>query len=291
MFTFEIITQQIINGVLTGSTYVLIALGLTLVFGIYRIINLTHGAVYMWGAFFCHVFSEKLGIDFFASTFIAMILAGLLSVLIERSIFRPLKGEADWIILLAGLGLYTALSNFGWIVLGPRELHIHATTTQETIRLWGYYANLQKLILTGLCFGILMALMVLLKRTDLGRAMRAASSDPEAAKLVGINTERISMVVFFMGGTFAGLAGSLYGSLTSVNPAMGWGMMIIAFIVVVFGGMGSILGTIIAALLIGVLQNMLAFAVAPMFAKCFTFLTLLAVFIIRPTGIFGEKQQ
>jgi branched-chain amino acid transport system permease protein len=288
MFTFDIISQQILNGLLTGTSYILVALGLTLIFGVYRIINLAHGAVYMWGAFACHIFATKLGFNIYLATFIAMILAGGLSVFIERSVFRQLKGSADWVALVAGLGIYYALENIGWIVMGPRELHIHAVANQKVIRFWGLYANLQKLILAGLCLVILLSMAAVLKKTKIGRAIRAASSDAETAALVGINTNRVSLSVFFLGGAFAAVAGSMVGSLASVNPAMGFSPMIMAFVIVVFGGMGSILGTVIAGLMVGVLQNVLAFAVAPTFAYAFTMLTLLIIFILRPKGLFGE---
>jgi branched-chain amino acid transport system permease protein len=290
MFTFEIMSQQVLNGLITGSSYILIALGLTLIFGVYRLINMAHGAVYMWGAFFCQIFATRLGLNMYLAALIAMVLAGVLSVLLERCVFRKVKGSADWVALVAGLGIYYALENIGWIVLGPRELHIHALATQHTIRFMGLYANLQKLILAGLCFIIVVAMVVVLKKTSMGRAIRASSSDPEAALLVGINTNRISIMVFFLGGAFAAAAGSLVGSLNSVSPVMGFGPMIMAFVIVVFGGMGSILGTVIAGLMVGVLQNVLAFAVAPTFAYTFTMLTLLVIFIARPTGLFGEKK-
>jgi branched-chain amino acid transport system permease protein len=150
------------------------------------------------------------------------------------------------------------------------------------------YANLQKLILAGVCLIILLSMAVVLKKTKIGRAIRAASSDSETAALVGINTNRVSFSVFFLGGAFAAVAGSMVGSLASVNPAMGFSPMIMAFVIVVFGGMGSILGTVIAGLMVGVLQNVLAFAVAPTFAYTFTMLTLLTIFILRPKGLFGE---
>lgn len=288
MFTLDIIAQQVLNGLLTGTSYILVALGLTLIFGVYRIINLAHGAVYMWGAFACHLFATKWGFNIYLSMVIAMILAGGLSVVIERSVFRRLKGSADWVALVAGLGVYYALENMGWIIMGPRELHIHALATQKVSRFWGLYANLQKLLLAGLCLLILLSMAFILKKTKFGRAVRAASADSETASLVGINANRVSLSVFFLGGAFAAVAGSMVGSLTSVNPAMGFSPMIMAFVIVVFGGMGSILGTVIAGLMVGVLQNVLAFAVAPTFAYAFTMLTLLIIFILRPKGLFGE---
>ena len=289
MVTFEALTQQILNGLLTGSSYILVALGLTLVFGVYRIINLAHGAIYMWGAFACHIFATKLGLNVYVSTLIAMILAGFLSVIIERAVFRQLKGNADWIILVAGLGVYFALENVGWIIMGPRELHIHSIATQQTFRFWWLYANLQRIVLAGLCLIIVVSMVLVLKRTKIGRAIRAASIDSETALLMGIDANRISMMVFFLGGAFAALAGSLMGSLTSVNPVMGFAPMIMAFVIVVFGGMGSIVGTVVAGLMVGVIQNVLAYTVIPTFAYTFTLLALLIIFILRPTGLFGDK--
>jgi branched-chain amino acid transport system permease protein len=138
MFTFEIISQQVLNGLVTGSSYILMALGLTLIFGVYRIINMAHGAVYMWGAFACYIFATKLGLNSYLATVIAMVLAGLLSVLLERSVFRKVKGQADWVALVAGLGIYYTLENLGWIILGPRELHVFADAATKTVRFWGY---------------------------------------------------------------------------------------------------------------------------------------------------------
>jgi len=285
----EALTQQILNGLLTGASYILVALGLTLIFGVYRIINLAHGALYMWGAFACHIFATRLGWNMYLATLMAMILAGCLSVGLERTVFRKLKGSADWIILVAGLGVYFALENVGWIIMGPRELHIHALATQETLRFGWFYANLQRLILAGLCLIVVVCMALVLKKTNVGRAIRAASMDSEAALLMGINANRISVLVFFLGGAFAALAGSIVGSLTSVNPVMGFAPMIMAFVIVVFGGMGSIIGTVIAGLMVGVIQNVLAYTVIPTFAYTFTLLSLLVVFIIRPTGLFGDK--
>ena len=289
MFTADIIVQQIINGILTGANYVLVALGLTLIFGVYRIINLAHGAVYTWGAFICHFVATKMGYNIVLATIISMIFAGLLSVSLEKVVFRKVKGSADWVALVAGLGVYYALENFGWIVMGPRELHIHAVTTQKTLRVFNLYANYHRLLLAALCLITVLSIIAVLKRTNVGRAIRAASSDQEAALLMGINTNRISMLVFFWGGAFAALAGSMVGTFTSVNPSMGFNPMIIGFVIVVFGGMGSILGTVLAGLMVGVLQNILAYSVAPTFAYTFTMITLLMLFIIRPTGLFGEK--
>jgi branched-chain amino acid transport system permease protein len=288
MLTLEALTQQILNGLLTGASYILIALGLTLIFGVYRIINLAHGALYMWGAFACQVFAAKLNLNFYLATLIAMVLAGFLSMFIEKAIFRKLKGSADWIILVAGLGVYFALENVGWIVMGPRELHIHAPATQETIRFLWFYANLQKLILAGLCLIIVSCMVLVLKKTNIGRAIRAASIDSEAALLMGINAGRISSFVFFLGGAFAALAGSIMGSLTSVNPVMGFSPMILAFVIVVSGGMGSIIGTVIAGLMVGVIQNVLAYTLLPTFSYTFTLLALLILFVVRPRGLFGD---
>jgi branched-chain amino acid transport system permease protein len=288
MYDIGIISQQILNGLVTGSGYILVALGLTLIFGVYRIINMAHGAVYMWGAFFCQIFATRLGLNFYLATIIAMVLAGFLSVFLERIVFRKVKGQADWVALVAGLGIYCTLENLGWIVLGPRELHVFADAATHTVRFAGFYVNLQKLILAAICLVIVVGMIVVLKKTSVGRAIRAASSDSEAALLVGINTNLISTVVFFLGGAFAAVAGCLLGSLTSVAPSMGFAPMIMAFVIVVFGGMGSILGTVIAGLMVGVIQNLLAYTVAPSFAYAFTMLILLAIFIVKPTGLFGE---
>jgi len=289
METLLTLTQQILNGLLTGTAYVLIALGLTIIFGIYRVINMAHGIFYMCGGFCCYVFATLLGLNTYLSMLLSMIVTGGVAAAVERIVFRPLQGSPDWVFLVVGIGLYFTLENFGWIVEGPLPLHVHAYATQVTLRTAGLYFNLQKLVMAGVCLLLLMFLYYILRRTDVGRAMRAVSVDPEAAKLMGIHPGKVSMVVFYLGGAFAAAAGSLVGSLSSINPTMGFSPQLMAFIVVVFGGMGSILGTVIAGLFVGILQNVIAWAITPRYSYAFTMLLLLIIFIIRPKGLFGEK--
>lgn len=283
------IIQTVLNGMLTGFSYVLIALGLTLIFGIYRIINMAHGVFFMWGAYFGYLFSTVLGLNPYVATFFSMIVTGGLGIAVERTIFRPLQASAEWVLLVVGIGVYFTLENFGWIVQGPLPLHIHAYPTQVVLRFFGLYVNCQSLIIAGTCILLLSLLALILKKTDIGRAMRAVSANREAARLVGISPNRVSMLVFFLSGAFAACAGCLVGSLASVNPAMGFRPQLIAFIIVVFGGMGSIVGSVIGALVVGVLQNLIAWAVTPKFSYTITMIMLLLLFIVRPTGLFGEK--
>lgn len=281
--------QQILNGILTGSSYILIALGLTLIFGVYRVINMAHGVFFMWGAYFGYLFSTVGGLNPYLATCLSMGLTGLLGIVVERTIFRPLQGSAEWVLLVVGIGVYFTLENFGWIVQGPLPLHIHAYPTQVVLRFFGLYVNCQNLIIAGTCILLLGLFAFVLRKTDIGRAMRAVSVNREAARLVGVNPDRISMLVFFLSGAFAACAGCLVGSLTSVNPAMGFRPQLIAFIIVVFGGMGSIIGSVVGAIVVGVMQNLIAWAVTPKFSYTITMLMLLLLFIVRPTGLFGEK--
>jgi len=283
------VVQQILNGMLTGSSYILIALGLTLIFGIYRVINMAHGAFFMGGGYFGYLFSTAWGLDPYVGTAMSMVVTGGLGIAVERFIFRPLQASPEWVLLVVGIGVYFTLENFGWIIQGPLPLHIHAHPTQVVFRFSGLYVNCQSLIIAGICVIMLGLLAFILWRTDIGRAMRAVSVNREVARLVGISPNRVSMLVFFLSGAFAACAGCLVGSLTSVNPAMGFRPQLIAFIIVVFGGMGSIIGSVVGALVVGVLQNLIAWAVTPKFSYTITMLMLLLLFIVRPTGLFGER--
>ncbi len=296
-----VMRQAIVTGILIGGVYGLVALGLTLVFGVMDIINFAHGALLTVGMYLSFTLFERYGIDPYLSILIAMPTLFLAGVVIQRLIIHPARNAPPSNQLLLTLGLALFLENLVLVAFSatPRSVRLEygrgltqlgPIAVDFPLRLWGTTITLPKL--AAFVFAVILTaiLYLLLTRTDLGRAIRATAQDKEGARLVGIDIDRINMVTFGLGVACVGAAAALVLPFLAVDPMIGNTFNITAFVIVVLGGMGSVPGALLGGLIIGLTQE-LGVVFAPSSTKLIgVFVVFILVLMLRPQGLLGGKK-
>ncbi len=289
MLTIPLLTQVALNGLTLGLFYVLMALGFTLIFGILRVINFTHGQFLTWGAYAVFVLTASVGIPFpIALVAAAALLAGV-GVLLERSLFRRVAGQ-EFPGLVLALGVAIIMQNLALIVFGPDPVSVQLPVA-GALQLAGASLPLQRLLVVGMALLALAGFHLLVQHTDQGRALRAVAQDPEVAALQGIRRGRIYALAFGIGTLLAGLAGGLIGPLFSITPTMGEGPLVKAFIVVIIGGLGSISGAALGGLLLGLMESSVGFALGSAAADQLAFMAVILFLLLRPNGLLGTPES
>jgi branched-chain amino acid transport system permease protein len=298
-----LILEQILNGLQLGLMLFMLAAGLTLIFGIMDFVNLAHGTLYMVGGFMAVVFVSLTGSYFFA-LILAVLATAAVGALLDRLLLRRLYGHNHLRQVLATFGLILIFNDLFKFLFGPQTLMLEIPAAfAMPVQIWGdfHYSAYRLLVISA---GVLTALLlgVLITRTRLGMWIRAGASDRDMARAMGVNIDRIFTVVFALGAGLCGLAGALLGPLLSVHVGMGESIVILAFVVVVSGGAGSVKGALLGALAIGMLDTMgrtllpqamrslwpdlSVDAFAPALAAMLTYALMAAVLFWRPEGLF-----
>jgi len=283
----ETLVQSVVSGVLTGSLYAMIGVGLTVVFGVMRIINLAHGDLVMlgmFGAFWAHAL---LRIDPFVSIVLWVPVMFLAGMLIYRFLLKPIipGGELNTLLYTAGLSLLIAnVALFAWTG-DYRTIKLRYALTP--LRPFGIAVPIPLAIAFLLAIVITVCLYLFLARTDPGRAIRATSQNPEAAALMGIDVDRISMLTFGLGSALAGAAGVLLAPSLYLYPTVGELLVAKCFVIVVLGGLGSVSGAIAGGILLGLVESLGAVYVSVAYKDTIGFVIFLLVLLLRPSGLFG----
>lgn len=279
--------QLFVNGMSLSMTYALMALGLTLIFGVVRILNFAHGELLMVGGFVMWVLFTKNDVPFPAAAAAAMFAVGGLALAIERGLFKPTRAN-PFMGLVISIALVGILQVSTLSLFGPLDKPSPLVIPGQ-VEIWGTLFSTQRLVLIPAIAGVMILVWVLLERTRFGRAVRASIQDSEAASLQGISLDRMSAIVMFIGGALAGLAGAILCLKVAVGPYLGTFVILKAFIVVIVGGMGSVGGTIVAAFIFGFLDSTISTLVDPRLAIIAGVALMLAVLTIRPRGLFGRE--
>src|SRR5437588_7573932 len=284
--TPALLVQSTVIGLSIGSIYILMALGLTLMFGMMHIINFAHGAVYMLGAFVIYYVFFQGGVPYFVAFAVAMVVLGAFGYLIERSVYRPIKGGIEP-TLVALIALTTFLQAAGYPVFGQLDKHV-PPVFQGTRNILGVMISVERLMIIPLAGALVIGLYLFINKTRLGGAMRAIEQDKEAAALQGVNVDRINGLAFAVGFALAAAAGALIAPIFKLDPMMGEQPLLKAFIIIILGGLGSIPGAILGGLILGLIDSVVATALGaePAFLLSFVFIILLLLF--RPAGLFGH---
>lgn len=283
-----VLAQQVVNGLVTGGVYALVAVGLTMIFGILDIVNFAHGELYMLGAYGTMIFSSILGLPFFLAIILAALVIGLVGVLCERLILRPIRFSPQTNTIIATMGLSIFLSNAALLIWSPTPRMLESPVG-GTLVLAGVRIANDRLLILAVSVLAVAALQIFVRRTWTGNAMRAVSQDLVASRLMGINVNKVAMSTFFIGAGFAAVAGGLVGPLYVLEPKMGFDIAIKAFAVVILGGVGNVSGAIFAAILLGVTENLTAGFIATGLKDFVSFLILILVLLVKPSGIWGVK--
>lgn len=293
MVTPELVVQQFINGLSIGAIYALVAVGLTLVFGIMDVINFAHGEFVMLGAFTGFWILALTGLPYPVALVLAIVVVGAVAVVIERAVFRPLYDRSLLAIVMVAFGLLLFLQNAALMAWGGIPKSIADPFGNATLRVAGFYISYLRLFAMGLAFVLFGGMWVVLMRTKIGKAMRATSQNPEAAVIRGIDTDRVYVTTFAISGALAAAAGVVYGTLFQVSPTMGLLPLLKAFAAVIIGGLGSVTGALLGGLLIGVVEAMGAGLVpgGSGYRDAFAFVLLIVVLLVRPRGLLGGWQR
>jgi branched-chain amino acid transport system permease protein len=285
--TSALFVQSTVIGLSVGSIYILMALGLTLMFGMMHIINFAHGAIYMLGAFVIYYFFAQWGTPYFFAFLLAMVLLGAFGFCVERYIYRTVKGGIEP-TLVALLALTTFLQAAGYPVFGPLDKDVPSVFT-GTHNILGVSVSVERLVIIPAAAILVLALYLFINKTKVGGAMRAIEQDKEAAALQGVNVHFVNALAFAVGFALAAASGALMAPIFKLDPMMGEQPLLKAFIIIILGGLGSIPGAILGGLMLGFVDSIVATAlgVEPAFLLSFVFIILLLLF--KPNGLFGYE--
>jgi branched-chain amino acid transport system permease protein len=287
--------QQFVNALSLGCVYALFALGFTLVFGVLGIINLAHGAVFMVGAYVALTFITKLGAPLWLSLILTFIASGVLGALIDWLVLKPLrKRNAPHLIpMIATIGVGIILNNGMQGIFGAGNLRFPPGTVPEnTLVLAGIHVTVIELAIIFLSFALMAVLMIVMHRTQFGRALRAIAESPKAAWLLGINVEQLFILTSFLAGGLGGVAGLLIGLYSNaLYPLMGQPMLHKGIAVIILGGMGDIRGAMLGGLFLGFAEVLSVAYIGSTMRDAVAFGLLFLILLVRPQGLFGKVVQ
>jgi len=283
----ELLPQQLINGLALGSTYALVALGLTLIFGVLLIPNFAHGELYMLGAFITYVF-VAVGLNFWLAMLAAVSLVVGLGVVIDRLVFRAIDMSA-LSLMIAALATSMVLQQLATLIWGTEPRTIPAPLT-GVLRFTHFAITQLQLVVMGSVAAAFTVLWLVLNRSRLGLAIRATAQNRDAARLMGISMSQVRWATFAMGAALGALAGALLGATFPIYPTMGINPVLKAFVVLVLGGIGSLWGAISGGLVLGIAEVLVAGYISSELQDIGAFAILVLVLLLRPQGLFGRAQ-
>lgn len=287
------IIQQLFDGITLGIVYALIAVGYSLVFGVLRLVNFSHGATYAFGAHIAMIVVVTMNFGLFWGMVASIIVTGCLTVIIDFLTLRPLRVKKSKGIsaLITTIGVSYIIQNFLMIVFGSRSKPFPKAFDFGNFEIGGVLIKSTQLGIVVVSVALLFLLTYIVQRTKVGLAMRAIQQNPRAAKLMGIEVNKIISFTFFLGGASAAVAGTLIsGYYQIVNPSMGFIAGLKAFSAAVLGGIGVLHGSVIGGLMVGIAESLTAFYIGGGYRDAVAFIVLIIVLIIRPHGLFGKKQ-
>lgn len=288
--SFVGLAQTVASGVLTGGVYAMVGIGLTVVFGVMRIVNFAHGEFLAVGMYLAFLLFRSLGLDPYLSLLPVLPAGLLLGAAVERLLLAPIKDSAEHAPILMTVGVGLILSNTLLLVFGAHPETIYTSYSTRTVHLFSITLSVPLLVsfaLTALCVGLL---YLVLTRTDFGRAVRATAQNRDAAELQGVDTRFVRTAVFAIGSALSMAAGVLLLPALYVFPTIGGIFTLKAFVVTVLGGMGSVMGAIWGGLLLGVVESLAAGFGATGYRDAFGLIAFLIVLLVRPQGLFGTSR-
>jgi len=279
--------EVLVVGLMLGGIYGLVSIGLNLIFGVIRVVNFAQGALVMVSMYGTYWAYASLGINPYLAVLLVAPAMFLLGVAVQRLVIQPLQGE-PMMRIFATFGLLTLLQNLVLGITHGEALSVDWPAARQVISVGGVTVSLARVVVLAATTLITVGLHLFLRHTMEGRAIRAVIQDTRAARAMGIDAERAYLLTFGAGAALAGIAGALLAPIYTLTPGIGDDFIIAAFAVVVLGGLGSVWGTYVGGLLIGVVEACAGFYVDPALEQAVWFLIFIAVLIVRPAGLFGQ---
>lgn len=291
MIPFSILFEQLVNGLVLGSMYALVASGLTLIWGTMKMLNFAHGELFMLGGFGIYIGMVSFHLPIWLALPLVMICIFILAALIEKALISPLLKRPDWdvsaVVVTLGIGIF--IQNFAFKIWGGDFRNV-PYVFEGTLNFLGMRLAWHRVYILVMTLVVLVGFWQVMKRTRFGMAMRATSFDADTATLMGIATRRIYTITFGLSACLAALAGTALAPIFSVNPWMGLAPLIKGFIVVILGGLGSFAGAIIAGFIIGISETFSVLFLPSGWKDIISFVLLIVVLVIRPQGLLGKKE-
>jgi len=285
----QTILQLAINGILLGGVYALISIGLTLIFGVMNIINFAHGEFLMLSMYITFWLFHLYGVDPYLSILLIMPLFFLLGIFVQRVIIQPILNAPHIAQIFATVGLSIVMQNAALLAWKADYRSIRVDYGISNIKVSGLIISFPRLVTFAIAIAIVMGLFIFLKETLIGKAIRATAQNARAALLMGINTKRIYYLAFALGTVCVGIAGGLLAPLYPTFPTVGSFFVLIAFVIVVLGGMGSMVGAFLGGLLIGIVEVFSGFYIDLALKELFYFIVFISILIFRPSGLMGKR--
>ena len=289
MLELSILFPSVLNGLTTGAVYALVALGLTLIYGVLHIINFAHGAALMVALYGVYFLQQRAGIDPYVALPVMVPAMFAFGYALQRFVIGRASHGKDENILLVTLGISIILENLALYAFKSDTRTIDTAYTLTTVNLAGALISLPKVVAFGGALATAAVLLLILGRTDLGRAIRACAKERQGARLVGIDVDHVFAMSFGIGLACLGAAACFLLPAYYVNPTVGNGFVLIAFTIVVLGGMGSFTGALVGGLLIGVVESVGGLWLGESLGQIGIFLIFIAVLLFRPQGLFGAR--
>jgi branched-chain amino acid transport system permease protein len=286
----ELFVQQVANGIMVGGIYGLMALGLTLIYGVLYIPNFALGHQAMISAYLTFFLVSVYRLNYFLAIVVAMVALALLGMVFERLAFRPIKDAPHVNGFIVAFGLLFVLESGALAAWGATYRKIETPYEHQILTVLGARLPLQRVLVVVAVVLVIVAMQLFLKRTMAGAALRAVAQQRDAAALVGIDGDRVASLTMAVGSALGAAAGALIGPVILVFPTMGNLMIVKAFVIIVLGGMGSVVGAIVGGFLLGLVESLAAGYISPSFKDLYAFLFLVLVLAFRPTGLFGGSR-
>ncbi len=284
----EMFFQLLVNGIAFGSIYAMVAVGLTIVFGILEVVNFAQGEFYMLAAYVTFlVYLTQL--PYPLAIVIAVATMIVIGLIVERFAIRPLIGRAWQLPILSTLGISIIMQNGAIVIWTPNPRTIIIDIANLNIHIFGVVIVFQKLMIVFFALALFIGLHYFIQKTKTGKAMRAVSQNKEACRIIGIDVPRISSITFALGAGLSGFGGALVAPVMAIHPVMGILLVLKCFAAVIMGGFGNIKGTICSAFILAIVESFAVAYVSLQYKDVFAFLVMIIILLFRPAGIFGKK--
>jgi branched-chain amino acid transport system permease protein len=284
------IFQQLINGLMLGASYSLVAIGYTLIFGVLNLLYFAHGEVFMVGAFAGLYLVVYGGANIYVAMLGAMIACGGLGVIAVYVSVRPVAKDRPMAPLISTIGLTIVLQNLAVYMFGGRQVAFPETIKQQLYQFGSVTVSSVQIFILAVAVTVMAALWLFIERTRMGRAIRATAENHETAALLGVDVNRVVLVTFVIGSSIAGIAGVLDGVKNSgISPFMGLAAAVKGLVVMLLGGLGNVIGAMVAGLMLGMIEILSAAYIGTTERDLFSFLILILILLYRPTGLFGTR--
>jgi branched-chain amino acid transport system permease protein len=290
-----LILEQILNGLTLGSIYAIVALGYTLVFGVLNIINMTHGEIFMFGAFMGVVMTNILNYPLWVAFLVAIIITGIMGYGLERFALRPLRGKqgvSHLAPLISTIGVSILLENVAHHLFGAGNHPFRTSFAEVSFQVGSITVYLVQLVIFVIAVILMIGLSYWLSKTKAGKALRACAENLNTASLLGVNTKKMITLTVIMASSMGGIAGILVGmAFNSVTPQMGLSMGLKGLAIIILGGMGSVRGAMVGGLILGISETFMVAYGDSGYRDAIAFIAIIVILLARPQGLFGQKVQ